>query len=111
MDRDRQGHELTAAWPVERREERISGALARDRQLTPLDLLACVGCAALLLDESGTITGANALAERLLGSDLDVRACQLVASNRASNDLLQDLLRTALKRMPRSYSVLLPPVL
>jgi DNA-binding CsgD family transcriptional regulator len=111
MDRDHQGHEHTAAWPVERRDELTSDASALGRQPIALDVLALLGCAALLLDESGTITGANALAERLLGSDLDVRACQLVASNRASNDLLQDLLRTALKRMPLSYSMLLPPIL
>ena len=75
-----------------------------------LGLLACVGRAALLLDNNGTIPGVNARAEPLLGTDLDVRAGQLVASDRTSNDMLQDLLRTALRRVPLSVSALLPPV-
>jgi DNA-binding CsgD family transcriptional regulator len=86
-------------------------ALPVDRPPTPLDLLDCLGCAALLLDDRGTVIGASTRAERVLGADLDVRASHLVASDRASNELLQELVRTALKSSTLSYSVLLPPVM
>src|SRR5215212_4422315 len=92
------------------RREHNHPARLPGRQPTGLDLLACVGHAALLLDSDGTITGANARAEPLLGTDLDVRAGQLVASDRASNDMLRGLLRTALRRVPLGVSELLPPV-
>src|SRR5687768_2336917 len=85
-------------------------ALPIDRPPTPLDLLDCLGCAALLLDTRGTVVGANTRAERVLGPDLVVRAGHLVASDRASNDLLQEMLRTVVKSPLLSYSVLLPPV-
>ena len=89
--------------------EHAHKALPTDRPPTPLDLLDCLGCASLLLDNRGTVVGANTRAERVLGPDLNVRAGQLVASDRGSNDLLQELVRTTIKSMLLSYSVLLPP--
>jgi DNA-binding CsgD family transcriptional regulator len=70
-----------------------------DEQLRVLDLLDCIGCAALLLDGSGAVTGANARAQNLLGTDLSIRRGRLTAADHASNERLQNLVRSALVSM------------
>jgi DNA-binding CsgD family transcriptional regulator len=84
-------------------------ALPMDEQMRVLDLLDCIGCAALLLDAAGTVTGGNARAQDLLGADLSIRRGRLTAADHASSERLQQLVRGALTAMPLDVD-LLPPV-
>src|SRR5687768_12325145 len=84
-------------------------ALPTDEQPTALELLDCIGCAILLLDATGTVTGANARAERLFGADLSIRRGRLTAADHTSNERLQELVRAAPTAMPLDED-LLPPV-
>ncbi len=81
-----------------------------DEQLRVLDLLDCIGCAALLLDGSGAVTGVNARAKCLFGADLGLHGGRLMAADHASNQRLQELVRNVLTATPLDDD-LPPPVM
>jgi DNA-binding CsgD family transcriptional regulator len=78
---------------------------------TPLDLLDGLGRAAVVLDGRGIVLATNCRAQRLFGDDLRLRDGHLMAADRASNDLLQQLLRHALASSPFERAILPPAVI
>ena len=98
-----------AGQPVVRLGRHESHSLPTDAPPTPLDLLDCLGCAAILVDANAKVVGLNARAEGLLGTDLVLRGGGVVASDPASDKLLQDLVRAALSCGPLTTNILLPP--
>lgn len=97
--------------PVVRLGDHAYRALPVDRQPTPLDLLDCIGCAAILIDQQGEVVGRNMRADALLGSDLKLHNGRLAACEGESDTILKDLLRTALSSIAPNPAILLPPVM
>ncbi len=96
--------------PVVRLGHHPYRSLPVDEQPTPLDFLDCLGCAAITLDDTGAATHANTRAKLLLGRDLMLRSGQLIAADRASDRLLQELVQSATNGS-LNHNVLLPPVM
>jgi DNA-binding CsgD family transcriptional regulator len=101
-------HKHDRISPVRPRQD-ADTALPTNEPPTALDLLDCMGCAILLLDAMGTVTGVNARAKPLLGTDLSIHRGRLTAADHTSNQRLQSLVRAAPTAMPLDDD-LLPPV-
>lgn len=85
-------------------------ALPGDEESTPLDLLSCLHCAAVLLNKNGEIVCYNSRAERLFGKGVKVSGGRIVATDPASANLLAELIRTSVSGALASNAILLPPV-
>ena len=85
-------------------------ALPVDDEPSHLDLLSCLHCAAVLLNEKGEAVSYNSRARRLFGKGVRISGTRIVAMERASADLLAELIRTGVSGILTSNRVLLPPV-
>ena len=90
--------------PNDRTQNRPCAASSSDA----LELLGLLRWPVILLSPGGVVNAMTDTAGHLLGPDLLVRAGRLWATDRNSNDLLQDLVRACLAEDPPG---LLPPVL
>jgi DNA-binding CsgD family transcriptional regulator len=88
-----------------------SAERAQMRAVDQMELLSWIEIAAVLINSAGSVVNVNNEAAALLGSDLQVFNRRLAATDRASNERLQELIRAAFnadaRRRRRLYAIVL----
>lgn len=102
------GPELIAAMPAMTLAFTLARRLDRSAGAAQLALLDRFTCGAVLLDWSGAVVQLNGRADALIGSDLFICNRRLTARDRAGDEKLQALIRSARAREPGQRTSIAP---